>query len=291
MAQGLRAGPSRPCSTAQLSSQRFGSVVHWSPSLSIGAFMRKDEYPRAIADLLSIPPIQGSGGAWMSTEGTVLRDWLEAIGEALDVPYAGQKVLMMQHLVEAVGQEWDPATCASTLTESGGGGNIAKPAFERLLAGLSQDPVSRRRATANVDNPGFDETLHTAAEDVLSLRAIRVRKGQPRFRARLLWAYDGQCAVSACDAASTLEAAHIKPHSAGGSYESNNGLLLRADLHTLFDLRLMTMDPATYSVILHPEVRRGYYSDLHGRRIRLPNADRDWPDRDALSTHRIECGF
>jgi predicted restriction endonuclease len=63
--------------------------------------------------------------------------------------------------------------------------------------------------------------------------AIVRRRGQSRFRRSLLRAYTGQCAVTACDAQETLEAAHILPYRGQRTNHVTNGLLLRADLHSL----------------------------------------------------------
>lgn len=60
------------------------------------------------------------------------------------------------------------------------------------------------------------------------LRQIRARRGQRAFRAALLLAYDGRCALSGCDAISALEAAHLRPASEQGSDQTTNGLPLPA---------------------------------------------------------------
>lgn len=65
------------------------------------------------------------------------------------------------------------------------------------------------------------------------LRKIYLRRGQPAFRQRLLAAYDGRCVVTGCNVVEALEAAHITPYSADGEYATSNGMLMRADIHTL----------------------------------------------------------
>lgn len=97
--------------------------------------MLKGEYPVVIADLLGIPEMQGSAGPWMSAQGTVMAEWVKLVAERLGVPYS-DKVSTMRALVETVGRTWDPATMASTMTQSQGGGNISTPAFRALLEGL-----------------------------------------------------------------------------------------------------------------------------------------------------------
>jgi len=105
-----------------------------------------------------------------------------------------------------------------------------------------------------------EQAAHVASEDtfegneplaaIRALRSILVRRGQPAFRAALIDAYDGRCAISSCDAIDALEAAHLVPVAEGGRATRKNGLLLRADLHTLFDLNLFGIDPSARRVVL-----------------------------------------
>lgn len=62
-----------------------------------------------------------------------------------------------------------------------------------------------------------------------------MRRGQPAFRRRLLAAYEGTCCISGWAPEAVLEAAHIQEHSKAGLNSMANGLLLRSDLHALFD--------------------------------------------------------
>ncbi len=87
-----------------------------------------------------------------------------------------------------------------------------------------------------------------------------------------------------------LEAAHIKPYSIVGKHELPNGLLLRSDLHTLFDLGYMTVTPGDYRVRIskriHDEFDNGreYYA-LDGRQIREPQPPYPKPSSEALDWH------
>lgn len=251
--------------------------------------MLKPEYPKAITDLLGIPAQQGKAGPWMSTEGTVLSTWLQAVAEALSVPY-DNKVDTMRRLVEAVGQRWDPVRMASTSTSSGGGGNISTPAFVALYEGLRADPAGTRRREINAVAPPFtSERGPDAADDRRAWRAIRDRRGQPRFRHALLRAYGHRCAVTDWDVVEVLEAAHITPYGQGGTYAVSNGLLLRADLHTLFDARLLAFDDQD-RVLLHPRLSGTAVAvSLSSSRLRPPAGGA--PDRAALAAHRRACGF
>lgn len=71
------------------------------------------------------------------------------------------------------------------------------------------------------------------------LRAVFLRRGQEKFRKDLINAYKSRCAVTGCNIVEILEAAHIIPYRGEHTNRCNNGLLLRADIHTLFDLGLL----------------------------------------------------
>lgn len=72
---------------------------------------------------------------------------------------------------------------------------------------------------------------------------INIRRGQPRFRQRLLKFYKNTCIITGCKIPELLEAAHVLPHSEQKDYSLSNGLLLRADIHTLFDLGMIAINP------------------------------------------------
>lgn len=103
---------------------------------------------------------------------------------------------------------------------------------------------------------------------------VQVRQGQPEFRLALLAAYDHKCAISGCSTRDALQAAHIKSVAEGGLHSTRNGLVLRADLHNLFDRGLITIDENGF-VHVEPVVKDHGYRAFHG--IKLPmvlqNAD------------------
>ncbi|HQK38746.1 MAG TPA: HNH endonuclease [Flavobacterium alvei] len=78
-------------------------------------------------------------------------------------------------------------------------------------------------------------------KDVLA--QIKVRRGQPKFRQKLLKLYKRTCIVTGCKIPELLEAAHILPHSVKKDFSLSNGLLLRTDIHTLFDLDMIAINP------------------------------------------------
>lgn len=93
------------------------------------------------------------------------------------------------------------------------------------------------------------------------------RQGAPRFRRALLQAYEGRCAMSRYDAEPALEAAHILPYRGIQTNHITNGLLLRADLHDLFDLGLVAVDTDTMRLRLGSELAGTMYEDLADEKL------------------------
>ena len=114
------------------------------------------------------------------------------------------------------------------------------------------------------------------------LRAIKQRRGQPEFRAKLTEAYGGRCAITGCDAVPALEASHIVGYAETGSQDVTNGLLLRADIHTLFDCDLIRIDPTSMSVVLTDGLKGTAYDELDGKPLRSPRNPGDAPSTPAL---------
>lgn len=141
--------------------------------------------------------------------------------------------------------------------------------------------VRSRRPNADLD--GIESADgDDATEDERQLAAIKVRRGQADFRERLLRAWKSQCVVTRSRVVGLLEAAHIEPHAEGADYRTSNGLLLRADVHTLFDLGLLSIDEFM-RVHLADEVKASEYRQYDGYQIeRRPDAGADAPSIDAL---------
>lgn len=130
-------------------------------------------------------------------------------------------------------------------------------------------------------------TLEDARERVLT--SIVRRQGQSQFRQKLLTAYKGRCAISNCDVEQALEAAHITPYRGAQTNTTSNGLLLRADLHTLFDLKLITIDPETMKILVAPELMKTQCRAFFQRKITLPESEVDRPDKKAIEEHYAQC--
>ena len=119
---------------------------------------------------------------------------------------------------------------------------------------------------------------------------IRPRLGQGAFRVGVIDIYNKRCAVTGEKTLPALEAAHIQPVAGNGGHELSNGLLLRRDLHALFDQHYVSIDENMNFVVskrIKEEFENGreYYS-LHGKKIAEPAEERYRPSRMALEKHR-----
>ena len=117
------------------------------------------------------------------------------------------------------------------------------------------------------------------------LRIGRIRVGQSRFRDELRRLIGDVCAVSGPQPAAALEAAHLYRYSVTGRHDVNGGLLLRRDLHTLFDRFLLAIDPDSWTVHVAPSLHRfPHLAALDGETVRLPAGHR--PHAHYLQAHR-----
>ena len=143
-------------------------------------------------------------------------------------------------------------------------------------------------ATAASDIDDQAETEGAPADDydarLRVYRNIVARRGQASFRAALLDAYQGKCAITGCDAAAALEAAHLRPYRGPSSNTVNNGLPLRADIHTLLDLRLLAIEPATRSIVISKLLAGTQYEALAARTLADPVAGWQRPNSEVLAT-------
>jgi predicted restriction endonuclease len=101
--------------------------------------------------------------------------------------------------------------------------------------------------------------------------------------------YDRRCAATGERTLPVLEAAHIKPYADGGAHAVTNGLLLRSDLHTLFDRGYLTITPG-YRLEVSRRIREEYengrdYYALNGRELRPPRSENARPDPLLLDWH------
>jgi putative restriction endonuclease len=135
---------------------------------------------------------------------------------------------------------------------------------------------------------GLAETQARYGEPTL----IRARLGQGSFRIAVTDAYYRRCAITGEKTLPVLEAAHIKPFAKGGEHRVSNGLLLRSDLHKLFDVGYMTVTPK-YVVEVSDRIREDfdngrYYYGMHGKSVAVPRGTELRPSLSDLNWHNSE---
>ncbi len=122
---------------------------------------------------------------------------------------------------------------------------------------------------------------------------IRPRLGQGGFRVLVTENYGRRCAVTQERTLPALEAAHIRPYGDGGGHEVRNGLLLRRDIHSLFDAGYVTVTPELRFEVsgrIREEFENGrHYYALHGQTITAPAEATSRPDPAALTWHNEQC--
>jgi putative restriction endonuclease len=161
---------------------------------------------------------------------------------------------------------------------TGEGSRVLRECVERASSGTRYWNVERSPLLAAEDAPRYGSGIE-----------VRPRLGQGLFSLTVRDAYGGACAVTGEHSTPVLEAAHIVPYGRGGEHRVDNGLLLRSDLHRLYDRGYVTVTP-DYVFHVGDSLRedfdngRSYYS-LGGKTIALPEPEAWRPHRDLLEWH------
>ena len=153
----------------------------------------------------------------------------------------------------------------------------------------SKDELDGIRNELDQQEPPISADASEARKRILV--SIARRQGQTKFRQTLLEAYGCKCAITGFDAEEALEAAHIIPYAETENNDPTNGLLLRADLHTLFDLNLLAIHPDTMQVFLCPALRDTEYRAIHKKQIRIPVEAALRPDPILLRGRLKQCNW
>lgn len=121
----------------------------------------------------------------------------------------------------------------------------------------------------------------------------KVRLGQDAFRTMVMGAYDKKCAISGEKTLPVLDAAHIKDYAKSGPHLISNGLLLRTDLHKLFDAGYITLTDdlrVEVSKRIKEEFENGReYYRFHGEKLKIiPGRERDRPGIEYIQWHNTQ---
>ncbi len=155
--------------------------------------------------------------------------------------------------------------------------------------GLSLFQQLQERLALPSQAPELQPALEKSSERYGAPVEILPRLGQGIFRVVITDAYERHCAVSGEKVLPVLDAAHIRPYAQEGTHKPDNGILLRSDLHTLFDRGYVTVTPdRRFEVSKHikEEFENGHeYYALHGREIFVPKKIVLQPAAENLAWH------
>lgn len=145
--------------------------------------------------------------------------------------------------------------------------------------------IFRKKQLTHEQHAGTKEERDRYGKEIL----IKPRLGQGSFKIVVTDAYQRSCAITQERVLPVLEAAHIKPYAVSGPHDVRNGVLLRSDMHKLFDRGYLTITPnldIEVSRRIKDEFENGkYYFTFHGQRINLPARPTDQPSGEFLIWH------
>ncbi|WP_228236862.1 HNH endonuclease [Allomuricauda sp. M10] len=132
--------------------------------------------------------------------------------------------------------------------------------------------------------------INEANDDELEKVIIEAnkRKNQSRFKNNLILAFDGRCAISQTSVNNVLEGCHIIPHSESGKNSTTNGILLRSDIHKLFDLGLILIHPKYLRIAVDDSLKQSEYYELHNQKIKVSLGER-WIKNLAKKWEKHSC--
>jgi len=169
--------------------------------------------------------------------------------------------------------------------------NIVQGKGYDLTTGLGQKMWDEVQLRLRVQTDLFRE-IPTAAEPSSRYGSpviITPRLGQGSFRIMVTDAYERRCAITQERTLPALEASHIKPFRESGPHSVKNGILLRSDIHKLFDNGYVTITPE-YRFEVSRRIKeefengRDYYA-LNGRYLHLPLKKEYYPSKDSIDWH------
>lgn len=143
--------------------------------------------------------------------------------------------------------------------------------------GMVEEPILKAHSSSPYIRPKHESKKAAAFR--------RERPGQRKFREALESAYGNRCCVTKCGVREALEGAHIDPYRSPASDHVRNGLLLRKDIHALFDSHLISIDPRTRRMVVAPSLEKTDYKELAGRLLEQPTPLEQISDEDALERH------
>jgi uncharacterized protein YjbI with pentapeptide repeats len=203
------------------------------------------------------------------------------------MPYADLRNTILRN-ANLSGTSLDKARTSDTDFEG------AKYSFDTVLPVLSRLQLQSMILVQEALPPDNQEVLvdlDSLADERKRTNVFRVsRKDQQKFRDRLIDAYHKKCAITQCDVESALDGAHIFPYRGPLTNCLWNGILLRLDLHRLFDAYLLTIDPVEGQVCLEESLMNSY-GEYAFTQVCFPEQPISLNRQQALRWHNAQCSW
>jgi hypothetical protein len=238
-----------------------------------------------ICELLEIEPILPTVGS------SIPSIFFTEIAAKLGVPTNGTMPTIAKRIIESSHLPWK-VEYSSEHQPSGGGGTVTTLGLVGILTAVKIWRGDIEHSDFEISSnekwePPYDwEELRSKCE-VEEISRLK-RPGAEIFREKILEAYNFTCAVSGSTTVESLEAAHIVPYFGIESDQIQNGLLLRVDIHRLFDLGLIGVSfdhhNSRYVTYVHDRILSDY-GQFHGKSVLIPSDENLAPSLNALAVN------
>lgn len=134
-----------------------------------------------------------------------------------------------------------------------------------------------------------DDWVEAPNDDLNNLHKIarKIRKGQSQFRKNLLKVFGGKFVITGCSVKEVLEAAHIVRYSITGNNKTSNGILLRSDIHSLFDSNKLRINPYDFSIQVDISLKDSSYWNYNNQKI-SKGLNGQYPNKESLKDRYYE---
>jgi hypothetical protein len=264
--------------------------------LGIGRISRIDHQDGVQKQQTACPRCEGGGFGERKKQRPRYRCLRESCGHEFDEP--DTKLTTVAQYVAYYGGTWralDGAISADKVKEA-----CTDEAEQNALWPLDLGKLEAMLARASVPLPSAEAEARTAAKVAAARRIIagegdgnaprggrresrtKARNGQGGFRKELIKRYGHVCAITGPCPAEVLQAAHLRSFAEHETHNLAEGVLLRADVHLLFDNDLLAVDPTTWRVVLAPSLSDyPAYASLDGAKFA------DGPCEKAVTDHFV----
>lgn len=164
-------------------------------------------------------------------------------------------------------------------------------------AGIENPGIPVRQSAVKVDEALAETILSAlrgaehsreAGDELARLKKLAeraTRPGQQQFSTVIRLNYEGRCAITGCETSAALEAAHIRVQRDFDDNSAENGILLRSDIHALFDALLITLSSEGERVQVSEHLTDSSYAFLRDARVSKPSVGLS-PSAKNINDHR-----